>query len=219
MSVMMEGTGVASPLGLIAAAYSAQFKEHGTSHTGVLWGDEICQRHRFSDFLQLLEGDEPGAGFSVNDLGCGYGAFFEYLAEAVPGTLRHYYGYDICPELIGAAQARITDPRASFSLSDSASVRCDYSFASGTFNLMAEADADDWTAYVKHTLLALWEKSERGLAFNLLDADAISEPQPWLYHSDREEFLDFCHGALSPHVEYLHAPDVLGYTLLVRRAA
>ena len=83
---------------------------------------------------------------------------------------------------------------------------------------MCEADTGDWTAYVKHALLALWEKSKRGLAFNLLDGDVISAPQPWLYHSDREEFLDFCHSSLLPHVECLQAPGASDYSLLVRRA-
>ena len=218
MSVTMGGTGIASPLGLIAAAYSAQFKEHGANHTGVLWHNESSHRRRFTEFLCLLEGEDPGAGFSVNDLGCGYGAFFEFLEQAAPGAVSHYHGYDICPDMIAAAQARISDPRARFSLSAAASVCCDYSFASGTFNLMAEADADDWTAYVKHALLALWESSARGLAFNLLDAGAVSTPLPWLYYTEREEFLDFCYRALSPHVEWLHAAGANDYTLLVRRA-
>lgn len=218
MSVTMGGTGVASPLWLIAAAYTAQFKEHGASHTGVLWHNESSHRRRFAEFLCLLEGENPGAGFSVNDLGCGYGALFEFLAGKAPGAVSRYYGYDICPDMIAAAQMRICDPRASFFVSDAASVRCEYSFASGTFNLMAEADADDWTAYVKHALLALWERSTRGLAFNLLDTGAVSAPQPWLYYTRREEFLDFCHSRLSPHVEWIHAPGAPDYTLLVRRA-
>jgi len=218
MSVPLGGTGVVSPLGLIAAAYTAQFKQYGACHTGVLWAEESTQRSRFADFFHLLEGIGPDAGFSVNDLGCGYGAFFEFLDKAAPGTVRHYHGYDICPDMIATARARITDPRARFSLCDAASVSCDYSFASGTFNLMAEADADDWTAYVKHALLALWKKSRRGLAFNLLDAGAVSAPQPWLYYPCRQEYLDFCSARLSPDVEWLQAPGANYYTLLVRRA-
>lgn len=218
MSVLLGGAGDASPLGLIAAAYTAQFKQHGACHTGVLWDGQSGQRRRFTEFLTLLEGQDPGAGFSVNDLGCGYGAFFEFLAEEAPGTVSRYHGYDICPELIAAARVRITNPRARFSLSDAASIRCDYSFASGTFNLMVDADADDWRAYVERALLALWEKSARGLDFNLLDADAVSAPQPWLYYTRGKEFLDFCHARLSPHVEILQAPGASDYTLLVRRA-
>jgi len=72
-----------------------------------------------------LEGTGHGAGYSVNDLGCGYGALFEFFAEQVPGAVSHYHGYDICPDMIAVAQARISDPHARFSLSDAASVRCD----------------------------------------------------------------------------------------------
>jgi SAM-dependent methyltransferase len=210
-------TGVASTLGLIAAAYTAQFKEHGACHTGVLWLSESSHYRRFTEFLCLLESEDPVSSFSVNDLGCGYGALFEFFAQEMPGAVSRYHGYDICPDMIAAAQSYITDPRANFCVSDSASVRCDYSFASGTFNMMAKAGADDWTAYVKHALLALWENSRRGLAFNLLDAEAVSAPEPWLYYTRREEFLDFCHSRLSPHVEWQHTSGAPDYTLLVRR--
>jgi SAM-dependent methyltransferase len=178
MAVTLKRTGVTSQLGLVAAAYTAQFQEHGACHKGVLWDDVSGQRSRFNDFLYLLERDEPGRSFSVNDLGCGYGAFFEFLKQRVPGTLHNYRGYDICPELVADAQAHMTDPRASFFLLDVADVPCDYSFASGTFNLMIEADKGNWTAYVKHSLQELWKKSERGLAFNLLDEDAVFMHQP-----------------------------------------
>jgi SAM-dependent methyltransferase len=217
MSITTGETGVASTLGLIAAAYSAQFKEYGACHTGVLWIDKSSQRRRFTEFLYLLEDKGPDAGFTVNDLGCGYGALFEFLADEMPGAVSDYHGYDICPDMIAAAQMRINDSRARFALADAADMCCDYSFASGTFNMMVEADTEIWTAYVKQTLLALWEKSARGLAFNLLDADAVSTLQPWLYYTRREEFLDFCCSCLSPHVEWYHASDAPDYTLLVRR--
>lgn len=217
MSVTTGETGVASTLGLIAAAYSAQFKEHGACHTGVLWIDKSSQRRRFTEFLYLLDDKDPDAGFTVNDLGCGYGALFEFLADEMPGAVSDYHGYDICPDMVTAAQMRISDSRARFALADAADMCCDYSFASGTFNMMAEADTEVWTAYVKQALLELWEKSARGLAFNLLGADAVPTPQPWLYYTSREEFLDFCCSSLSPHVEWYHACDAPDYTILVRR--
>lgn len=218
MSITSGGAGDASPLGLIAAAYTLQFQEHGVCPTGVLWDDESGQHRRFTEFLRLLEGEDPGISFSFNDLGCGYGAFFEFLERTAPGVVSRYYGYDICPDMVVDARKRIANPRASFSLLNAANVTCDYSFASGTFNLMAEADADDWTAYVKDSLMALWKKSARGLAFNLLDSDAVPVRLPWLYYTERQEFLDFCHRALSPHVEWIHAPGAPDYTVLVRRA-
>jgi SAM-dependent methyltransferase len=217
MSVSMERAGIASPLELIAAAYAAQLKEHGAGHAGVLWQNENDQRRRFIEFLCLLESQDQGASFSINDLGCGYGAFFEFLTSQASSAVSRYHGYDICPEMIAAAQKRISNPRACFSISDTAPIRCDFSFASGTFNMMGVAEADDWTAYVKSALLALWDKSEHGLAFNLLDADAVATPQPWLYYSRRDEFLDFCHTRMSTDVECRQAPDVPDYTLLVRR--
>jgi len=217
MSVTTGETGVASTLGLIAAAYSAQLIEHGACHTGVLWLDKSSQRRRFTEFLYLLDDKNPDTGFTVNDLGCGYGALFEFLADELPGSVSDYHGYDICPDMVAAAQMRINDCRARFDLADAADMCCDYSFASGTFNMMADADTEVWTAYVKQTLLALWEKSARGLAFNLLDAGAVNTHQPWLYYTRREEFLDFCCSSLSPNVEWYHASYAPDYTLLVRR--
>ena len=218
MLVAKDESGVVATLGLIASAYTVQFKEYGACHTGVLWSDETRQRNRFIEFLGLLDGRDPCEGFSINDLGCGYGALFEFLAEEMPGEVSGYHGYDICPEMVAAAQTRITDSSACFTLANAARHRCDYSFASGTFNMMAEADAEAWTAYVKYSLLALWDNSSHGLAFNLLDARAVSTPQPWLYYTSREEYLDFCRTRMSPDVEWIHTPGAPDYTLLVRRA-
>lgn len=219
MSVNSGETGDAAPLELIAAAYTARIREFGASHTGVLWGAEASQRARFAEFLHLPGHDAFTRGFTVNDLGCGYGAFFRFLEEAAPGAMRQYHGYDICPDMIAAAGARVTDPRARFRIGGAADTVCDYSFASGTFNLMADAAEDDWVTYVKRCLAALWDKSEHGLVFNMLDGSADIERQPWLYYSDRDDFTDFCVRGLSGYVECLQGPGETSYTLLVRRVA
>lgn len=213
------GTASVEPLSLVAAAYKAQLKEHGPSPNGVLWGALESQQSRFAMLIKVMAGDRRKSGISVNDLGCGYGAFFEFLDEQ---ALLHdgcYHGYDICADMLAAAGSRICDPRANFTHRMIATHRADYSFASGTFNLKGTATDAEWAVYVKKSLLWLWEQSGAGLAFNLLDGTCTTDPKEWLYYPDPEEFYDFCRQNLSSSIERIDDPVRRDCTLLLRRKA
>ncbi|MDH3579404.1 MAG: class I SAM-dependent methyltransferase [Hyphomicrobiales bacterium] len=213
--------GIASiePLELVAAAYKAQLKEHGPSPNGVLWGALESQQSRFELLTQIMAGDGCKSGISVNDLGCGYGALFEFLDEQALLQDGHYYGYDICADMLAAARSRICDPRAEFTQSMIATRRADYSFASGTFNLKGTASDAEWAVYVKESLLWLWEQSAAGLAFNLLDGTRTPEPKEWLYYPDPAEFHEFCRQNLTDAIQRVDDPARKDCTLLLRRDA
>ena len=149
--------------------YAGSLAEHGAaSSQAVGWNDPAMQALRFDLLAQVMEGDEPVA---VADFGCGTGALFAHLAaRAAPPPLAAYVGYDLVPAMVEAARELHADPRARFEVGTEVREEVDYVFASGALTLRADIDDAEWEAHVQTVLRGLWERSRRGLGFNLLAA-------------------------------------------------
>ncbi len=205
-----------SALNLIAECYSKQFSSKGATHEGVLWTTQAEQTLRFQTMLNLLEPSFPGCGMSVNDLGCGYGAFFLYLRDHPALAKGKFYGYDLCQEFIDDATQTISDPRASFHLSSYALHQADYSFASGTFNFKGPQEEAEWNFYIKDSLRQLFKKTGKAMVFNLLDR-ATTNKHDWLYYADPDDFYEFCRKALPGHAKLQMNPEICGFTICITR--
>jgi SAM-dependent methyltransferase len=200
----------------IAVLYGMRLKTAGTGPRGVFWRDEAGQRLRFEVLARAIEDrDADAGGITVNDLGCGYGAFFEYLRDTPCMRDSRFYGYDICEDMVAKAVARVDDERAFFAQSLIATVRVDYSFASGTYNLNADVGEQLWLEYVHASIRHLWSMTEKTLAFNMLDA-ATSVIEEGLYYADRKAFAAFC-GTLAEHVTVIDDYPLNEFTVFLRR--
>lgn len=196
----------------IAGLYSGSLAEHGAGPRGVGWPDAASHRLRF-DQLASIVGDEPSV--SVADLGCGYGALYEYLEERLGERLRAYVGYEISPGMATAARSRLRDPRARVVESGDPSVPVDYSFACGPFNVRLDVPEPDWDAHVKSRLKALAGTSRAGIAFNLLTTE-VDWRDPKLFYADPDEYVAFCRSELSDEVELLSGYGLFEWTIHVR---
>jgi SAM-dependent methyltransferase len=205
--------GATNRLAGVRRLYEAGLAEHGAAPAAVGWKDEAQQRLRFDKLAELLD-PPPEAPVSVTDLGCGYGSLFDYLVErAVP--LARYTGYDISPEMLEAARARVRDERARFLLGSRPAGDSDYSFVSGTFNVKLDASEDEWEALVVDTIRDLAEHSRRGLALNALTT-AVEWRDPQLYYADADRLAGFCRTELGGEVTILRDYGLWEWTLLVR---
>jgi SAM-dependent methyltransferase len=193
--------------------YSQRFSEHGPSARGVDWNSEESQELRFEQLAQLIRADDET--FSVNDLGCGYGAFADFLARHRSGFA--YTGYELSEAMLSHARERFgPDGRVEFRYG-SAMTPADYSFASGVFNVkLGFADAE-WYAYVDATLDALADASNRGFAFNMLST--YSDPERRradLFYADPRVVFDRCKKRYSERVALLHDYPLWEFTTIVR---
>ncbi len=200
----------------VATAYGLQLEHHGMEARGVLWRNEENQRMRFEVLAGIIEADDDKGGITVNDLGCGYGAFFTFLEGRPAMNGGTYHGYDISEDMVKAARQSIQDPRATFSHSLVATHYADYSFASGTYNLKLDNDETAWKKYVKESLIHLWARTERALAFNMLSVHG-SESQSGLLYADPGEFFDFCIREISPNVVLFHDYSPIDWTIWLRK--
>jgi SAM-dependent methyltransferase len=197
----------------ISQLYSDNLKNHGETSKGVGWPDEKSQLLRFDKLAQVLSNRPSDQPIIVNDLGSGYGAMYEYFVDhSVP--VAHYYGYDINPEMLRAAQKRIAADNVTFINSSKLTNTADYSFVSGTFNVKMTASEQDWEAFVKETLNDLREHSTLGFAFNLLTT-FVDWKKDVLYYADPMHYFEYCKNNFSRYVTLLHDYPLYEWTLLV----
>ena len=201
-------------LGSIARLYTQGLQEHGTSSKSVGWRDPQSHRLRLEKLAELFDGAAPDP-VTVADLGCGYGAFFEFLLEtAVP--LRSFTGYDISTEMLNKAQERISSERARFVQAPEIREPVDYSVVCGTYNVRLERSEDDWKSYILNSLDNLNAFSGRGFAFNLLST-YVDYKEDHLYYGDPLFFFDHCKKRYSKQVALLHDYPLYEWTIIVRK--
>ena len=92
----------------IRSAYTRRFREKGAQAEGVFWASRLSQQARFEQVLQDMKSEQGTDRFSLADIGCGYGALFDYIrrTEAWRGII--YSGVDINKEMISYCQQEHT---------------------------------------------------------------------------------------------------------------
>jgi SAM-dependent methyltransferase len=201
-------------LGPVERYYSAKIAEHGAVPAGADWNSAESQELRFRELLRICD---PRAPFTINDVGCGYGALVHLLEQL--GYDFVYRGFDISPAMIARARSALGETECwTFVENEAALAPADYSVASGIFNVKLDADDAAWERYVLATLDRLNELSTRGFAFNMLTR--YSEPhlmREELHYADPAAVFDHCKRLYSRHVALLHDYGLWEFTVLVRR--
>lgn len=197
----------------VRAYYTDKLVQHGETPRGVDWNSDEAQQVRFTQILSLC-GVDPK--FSLNDIGCGYGALVDRL-EAFAG-FAGYVGYDIAPKMVTAAQRRYFG-RANVRFTavlDEVPV-ADYTVASGIFSVKGEVPAERWERYMHDTIAVLAGLSRRGFAFNCLSGFSDSKRmRADLYYADPYAMFDHCRTRYSRNVALLHDYGLYEFTVRVR---
>ncbi|MBA3580923.1 MAG: class I SAM-dependent methyltransferase [Gammaproteobacteria bacterium] len=198
----------------IADYYSTKFTQHGETPCGVDWNGEESQTLRFAQLCKIIDATHP---FSINDLGCGYGALYDYLAC----KYQHfsYSGIDVSDSMIQAAEQRYKNKsNARFVLSGNPDEIADYGIASGIFNVRLERPDNEWRSYLEDTLDVLDKTSRIGFSFNCLTSYSDkNKMRDYLYYADPCIIFDFCKRRYSRNVALLHDYELYEFTILVRK--
>jgi len=195
--------------------FDQTIKAHGADPKGVDWKSEESQFVRFTQLLKLHT--DKAQHFSIIDYGCGYGALVKFLVQE--GYNFTYTGYDMTPAVLETAQKVFPDVRYRWT-SDLGSVQpADYVVGSGLFNMkFKDTPADEWYQHMLDTIRAMWDLSQKGLAFNALTSYSDTEfTRADLYYPDPLAVFDFCKRNLSKQVALLHDYGLYDFTILVRR--
>lgn len=193
--------------------YSKKITAYGTQATGVDWNSTEGQKTRFSQLCKIIANDH--LRFSINDVGCGYGALVEFLTKNYPAF--SYYGNDICKEMISAANdLHKCRNNVFFSQSEFSLNRCDYSIASGVFNVRLDKSDQEWLSYIIRTLDQMFSNSNLGFSFNCLTKNCdASKKRKYLYYAEPRQMLEICKQRYSNQLTILQNYGLYEFTILV----
>ena len=202
------------PLTDIADYYSAKLSKHGRTANGVDWNGEESQVLRFAQLSSIIGATDE---YSINDIGCGYGALYDYLhGRSQPFT---YVGVDISGEMIESASEHYKNSaNASFIQGSEPQEVADYSVASGIFNVRLDHSDEAWNKHIEDALNVLDTFSSKAFAFNCLTS--YSDPEKmrdYLYYPNPEHMFALCKNKFSRNVALLHDYDLYEFTILVRK--
>lgn len=193
--------------------YKSKFDQHGKSPQGVDWNGEESQLLRFHQFLDLFSNGER---FSIIDLGCGYGALYDFLSKE--GFKFEYHGYDLVNGMIEKATESNKASNAKFTVGSAIEGSADYCVASGILNVKSETDHKEWFDFCIATIDQMNKHSSRGFGFNMLTSYSDEDfMKPHLYYADPRVFFDYCCANFSRSVILKHGYGLYEFTILVNK--
>lgn len=195
--------------------YTEKVRAHGATPVGVDWSCLPTQELRFVQLLKVCDFDAP---FSLNDIGCGYGALLSFLAKRHRRVKVDYLGIDLSPAMIERATCGWRRRRRDqFAIGHRAPRTADYCVASGIFNVKLNQPLDAWEAFIAETLDDMHMCSRAGFAVNFLSPRAPEEEIPEIYSTAPEPWARYCQGRFGSQVEVLSGYGMREFTLLVTR--
>jgi len=195
--------------------YDAKLAAHDATPAGVDWNSRESQELRFKKLLDFYDLNQA---FSINDIGCGYGALYEYLSKNIPQF--QYYGMDISQAMIATArQQHEVQANCVFTSNFEELAIADYSVASGIFNVKQERTSSEWLSYILWTLDRMDKISQKGFSFNCLTSYSDAEyMRDDLYYADPCYFFDYCKKRYAKNVALLHDYGLYEFTIIVKKS-
>jgi predicted HD phosphohydrolase len=190
-------------LSIIAAqrnAYRAEFVKHGDTPLGTHQSDRASLSLRFEALMRNIA-PHLGAGATLHDVGSGLCDLYGLLKANGLDRRITYSGTEIVQEMIDRAVQKypeVTLGNRNF-LDASVDERYDFVVLSGTLNLLAGLEGDEWKRMCLALIQKMYLQADRGIAFNFLTTYRTYS-DPLLYYFDPREMFDFAATQLSRFV-------------------
>ena len=175
----------------IAEIYNERFLKLGPTPEASMWFSKTRQIARFDVIFNQLKLFHQRNSISISDVGCGYGAFLQYLSEKKIDEELSYYGYDVSPEVIKFCKNKYFE-RASFYTKSVPIHKTDFVIMSGTFNFFPTQDYNAWKVYFFKSLKLLWSEAKCAMIFNLQISNQATITPGGIVYAAREEVEQFC---------------------------
>ena len=153
----------------IVKHYEQCLAEHGDTHSGVGWPKEEEVYKRFDVMLGVIRKEDKG-NITLLDFGCGTSHLYDYILKNNFKNII-YSGLDISPKFIEVARQKY--PKINFYTQDVLEGNLsfsnfDYVVMNGVFTQKRGLSFDEMFSYFKETIQKVFQKTNRGLAFNVM---------------------------------------------------
>ena len=150
----------------IAQKYNKRFTKLGAVPEASLWFSKARQLARFKLIADVVAQKRPKENFSINDIGCGYGAFLPYLFQRFPNQDFTYTGFEIAEKPLNYCIKKYQTSNVVFEIGSSPKRHSDFSIMSGTYNYAPVLTPEVWQDYLFKNLSQIWNSSSCGIIFN-----------------------------------------------------
>ena len=172
-------------------SYTNRLLKYGNSAQGLFWKNSFTQIHRFELIITALNRYYNLKKFTICDIGCGYGKFFEFLTNKFNKSTFKYQGCDLNSKLIDHCKKRFINKNCKFYKDSLPEKIVDFSVMSGTFNLIVTDDIKIWEKYILKNLTNIWKRTNKIMAFNLLHQNEKKINQG-LYYTNKNWIKEIC---------------------------
>ncbi len=153
--------------------YRDKFLQFGDDPRGVDWKDRESQDLSFRYILNVIRFYYPSLpSFSLFEVGCGYGAFLEFIRERKMHYEIEYSGIDLVEEMITRARTKYPESEKNFYVGDFKSFsperKFDFVTSSGIFNVKGHIDEAVFENHILNTIDRMFDFCEKGTVFNLM---------------------------------------------------
>ena len=167
-----------------------------------MWFSKRRQVLRFELICKYIFAVNQRGSISISDVGCGYGAFLDYLLDKKMGQDWRYFGFDLSSEVIEYCKKKYTDMAVFYNIPTPIQ-KTDFIIMSGTFNYFPSGDYNLWRLYFQKSLKVLWNKVNCAMIFNLQVSDHVGIKDSGIVYTSKEEVEVFCNHNLG-NTELLH---------------
>lgn len=195
--------------------YSETFKKYGETSRGVDWGRTENAKLRLKKMAEVIL-KTPDELITILDIGCGYGAFFEYLKNNFKWKFK-YIGIDICTNMIKKAKSKY--PKADFIVGDFMSYdfgnkKFDYLICNGIFTQKLTASTMEMNDYIKLFIKKMNHLSKKGFVFNIMSTYVNFQTEN-LYYFSPPEMLSYLLFNISKNIKMDHSYKLYEYSCYV----
>lgn len=198
--------------------YERCLAKHGDSHLGVDWPNARDAATRYDVMLELMRGRKGAA--SLLDFGCGVSHLYPYLRKNHYSDIT-YVGLDVSEKFCEVSRSKYPENdylcldvlKKPHKLSN-----FDYVIMNGVFTEKQNLSFDQMFTYFKDLLRVIFQKTDCGLAFNVMSSHVDWERDD-LFHLPFGELMPFLHQNLSRHIVIRNDYGLYEYTVYVYREA
>lgn len=175
----------------ISNIYKKRFDTYNNTPKGVFWNSKLSQDLRLNIILDKILENSNSEIFSIADIGCGYGRFYEIIKERNLDKKIQYYGFDINENSINFCKNNKDFKNIKFAISSFPFNHTDYIVMSGTYNLTPTNNIILWEDYIINNLKSNWKLVKKAMIFNCLikEKKAINKT---LYYTELSWMKKIC---------------------------
>lgn len=200
---------------IFKAHYSKTFRQSGATPRGVDWEGSSKATLRHEAMLQLIPVDELNQPETISllDVGCGYGAFYQFLLDRRIANII-YTGVDLVDDMVLHAQDSAGS--ATFLTGDLLTMKLDdcsydYVIANGVFTQKLHAATDEMDQFVATMIGRLFAICRKGIAFNVMST-VVDFKDPGNYYRHPGEMVDLA-SELTRSFRLNHSYPLYEYTM------